>query len=88
MNQSILFPDMQTWHAEAQVMSFPAQQSGALIECIVSKQALENLSGQSIVDQQQALAVFAQCRFDLEELAEGLIEDEQYNSSGQIEIMA
>ncbi|NVD05895.1 DUF1488 domain-containing protein [Vibrio sp. JPW-9-11-11] len=88
MNQSILFPDIQAWQAESQVISFPAQQSGALIECIVSKRALEKLSGQTVSDEQQALAVFAQYRFDLEELAEGLIEDEEYNSLGQIEVMA
>ncbi|WP_038175867.1 MULTISPECIES: DUF1488 domain-containing protein [Vibrio] len=86
MNQSILFPDIQTWHAESEVMTFPAQQSGALIECIVTKGELEKLSDQVIADEQQALRIFNQYRFDLEELAEGLIEDEEFNHHGQIEI--
>ena len=67
-------------------MTFPAQQSGALIECIVTKNALEKLSGQIIADGQQALRIFNQYRFDLEELAEGLIEDEEFNYRCQIEI--
>ncbi len=30
MNQNILFPDVQTWHAEQGQVEFPAQQAGAL----------------------------------------------------------
>ena len=53
---------------EHQAILFPAQQSGALIECLVTKTELEHLSGQSIASSQQALDIFAQYRFDLEEL--------------------
>ncbi|EKM30077.1 hypothetical protein VCHENC02_4170, partial [Vibrio harveyi] len=35
MNQSILFPDMQSWDKTLQAVNFTAQQSGALIECYV-----------------------------------------------------
>ena len=31
MNQSILFPDMQSWDEASQSVNFAAQQSGALI---------------------------------------------------------
>ena len=86
MNQSILFPDIQSWDEEKQSVVFPAQQSGALIQCVVNTPELEKLSGQKIEDGQQALKVFSQYRFDLEELAEELIEDEEYNSNGEIEI--
>ncbi|EGU34174.1 hypothetical protein VII00023_06607 [Vibrio ichthyoenteri ATCC 700023] len=87
MNQSILFPDMQTWDDEQQAIVFPAQQSGALIECLISQAELERLSGQSIATSQQALEIFAQYRFDLEELAEALIEEEEFNPQGQIEVV-
>ncbi|MDG3086721.1 DUF1488 domain-containing protein [Vibrio hannami] len=87
MNQSILFPDIQEWKEESQVVIFPAQQSGALIECLVSKPKLAELSGRDIVSGEDALSAFTDLRFDLEEIAEELIEDEMFNSSGQIEII-
>lgn len=88
MNQSILFPDIQSWDEEKQVVLFSAQQSGALIQCLVDKQELEKLSGQVIGNAQQALEVFSQYRFDLEELAEELIEEEEFNSQGNIEVVS
>ncbi len=86
MNQSILFPEMQTWDSESQRVTFPAQQSGALIECSITKEELEKLSGATIFSEQQALDVFIQNRFDIEELAEEQIDEEQYNELGQIEV--
>lgn len=86
MNQSILFPDVQTWDKEKQVVIFPAQSRGALIECVVSKHYLERLSGQALEDESAVLSAFTQLRFDVEEEAETLIEDEMFSSSGQIEI--
>lgn len=88
MNQSILFPDLQTWDEQNRTMTFPAQQSGALIECIVSQEELEKASGQSISDAQQAQDLFAQYRFELEELAEQLIEDEEFNADGKVEVIS
>jgi hypothetical protein len=87
MNQSILFPDIQTWDEESQSVVFPAQQSGALIECLITLEQLAKLVGREI-ESGQALSVFNELRFDLEELAEELIEEEEFNSSGQIEIQA
>ena len=86
MNQAILFPDMQHWHQASQSVVFPAQHVGALIECVVSISVLRKISGEAIENSQQALQVFAQWRFDLEELAETLIEDEEFNAQGQVEI--
>jgi len=88
MNQSILFPDVQEWNAELEAVVFPAQQSGALIECVVSSKELQKICGISIHNGQQALAAFADVRFDLEELAEELIEDEAFNQLGQIEVVS
>ncbi|WP_434357629.1 DUF1488 domain-containing protein [Parasalinivibrio latis] len=86
MNQNILFPDVQTWHAEQGQVEFPAQQAGALITCFVSKQWLETAIGHSLDDETAVLAAFANCRFDLEDIAEGAIEDENFNTEGCIEI--
>lgn len=86
MNQSILFPDLQNWDESLQAVVFSAQQAGALIECVISKAELEKLSGQLINDGQQALAVFTDYRFDAEELAEELIENEDFTRDGKINI--
>ena len=88
MNQSILFPDIQDWDEESQSIVFPAQQSGALIECVVSIAELSRLSCKDIEGGEQALAVFSELRFDIEELAEELIEEEEYDSSNRIQIKA
>ena len=84
MNQSILFPDMQSWDEVSQSVNFAAQQSGALIECYVTKQKLEKLSGSQIETEQAAIDAFIDFRFDLEEIAEELIEDEAFNEEGHI----
>lgn len=87
MNQSILFPDIQQWDKNQQLMTFPAQYGGALIGCYITKTHLERVSGMSIQSSEQALTVFRICRFDLEELAEALIEDECYDAEGKIEVV-
>ena len=84
MNQSILFPDIQAWDDGSQSVRFTAQQAGALIECFVTKQKLEQLSSSVIDSEQVAIDVFVDYRFDLEEIAESLIEDEAFNSKGHI----
>ena len=84
MNQSILFPDMQSWDQVSQSINFAAQQAGALIECYVTKQMLEKLSGSQIETEQAAIDAFIDFRFDLEEIAEELIEDEAFNEEGHI----
>lgn len=86
MNQSILFPDIQSWDEPSQSVRFPAQHSGALIECYVTKQKLAELNRSDIEDEQQAIAAFVNCRFDLEEIAEELIEDEAFDEEGHIVI--
>ncbi|ANQ18383.1 DUF1488 domain-containing protein [Vibrio natriegens] len=86
MNQSILFPDIQSWDESSQSIHFPAQQSGALIECYVTKQQLSKMSGLDIEDEQKAVEAFLALRFDLEEMAEELIEGEAFNEEGHIVI--
>ncbi|CAH1531048.1 conserved hypothetical protein [Vibrio jasicida] len=84
MNQSILFPDMQSWDEASQSVNFAAQQSGALIECYVTKQKLVKLSGSLIETEQAAIKVFTDYRFDLEEIAEELIEEEAFSEESHI----
>lgn len=84
MNQSILFPDLQTWDDNTESIHFPAQQSGALIECVISSIELGRLSNLTIEGEEHALKVFKSMRFDIEELVEDLIEAEEYDSSGAI----
>ncbi|WEM42258.1 DUF1488 domain-containing protein [Photobacterium sp. DA100] len=86
MNQDILFADMQTWHSARQAVNFPAQQGGALINCWVSRAWLENACGQALANEAAVINAFVQCRFDLEEIAETMIEDEDFNGDGDIEI--
>ena len=84
MNQSILFPDLQHWDEEQQVVVFFAQQNGALIECIISLSALEELAETPLAEPSEIMNTFSQWRFDLEESAEQAIDEERFNASGQI----
>jgi len=84
MNQSILFPDIQTWDIENQAVIFPAQNQGSLIECLVTKSYLDQLNGCALKDELDIISLFLQYRFDLEEQAELLIEEEEFSPSGQI----
>lgn len=86
MNQDIIFADLQSWDPQRQAVNFPAQQAGALIMCWVSRSWLEQQCGQALTDEAATLATFSQFRFDLEELAETLIEDEDFNPDGEIVI--
>ncbi|GEM81124.1 DUF1488 domain-containing protein [Vibrio superstes] len=86
MNQSIIFTDQQSWDENRKAVVFIGQQSGNLIECLVSADYLGNLCQLQIDDEAMALKVFSEYRFDLEDLAEELIEAEEFNQLGQIEI--
>lgn len=92
MNQSILFPDIQQWDEATSCIRFPAQQAGALIECKISFATLIQLNNASLNNSakedmaKRALVLFAQARFDIEELAEELIEDEEFDLNGEIQI--
>lgn len=86
MNQSILFPDIQEWDESKQVVTFPAQCAGSLIECVITKDHLESLAKFPIGNAQTAIEVFCKFRFDIEEQAEEMIEEERYNDLDQIEI--
>jgi hypothetical protein len=82
VNQAIQFIDRVEFDEQTQLLTFYAQVSGLMVECIVNTQSL------SISDMAAAKQYFETLRFDYEDLAEQLIDDEEYNSAGQIEITA
>lgn len=82
MNQAIQFIDRVEFDEQTHLLTFFAQVSGLMVECIVNTQSL------LISDMAAAKQHFESLRFDYEELAEQLIKDEEYNSAGQIEIKA
>jgi hypothetical protein len=90
MNQSIIFPDDQQWHSKEGYITFPAQSAGLLITCVISPEMLAKLSGQAISADglndtgKQALQLFAAYRFEVEELAEQLIDDECFDNQGRV----
>jgi hypothetical protein len=88
MNQSVIFPDIQSWCNDTQKVCFPAQHSGHLIECFISLSALKKISGKLTIDSSNALEVFVQYRFDIEEMAENEIENDHYDEQGYIEILS
>ena len=51
-----------------------------LVECIIEVNTLK------LTDESHATEYFEKYRFDYEERAEELIEEESYNSAGQIEV--
>lgn len=86
MNQDILFADIQLWDSEKQAVNFPAQQAGALITCWVSLSWLQQKTEHPLIEEVDILSTFTANRFDLEELAEEMIEEEEFNRDGDIEI--
>lgn len=84
MNQAILFSDELSWNQQAQSVDFSAQCMGALIECRVTASLLEKLTQVKVVDEKSAVEAFELCRFDIEEQAEQLIEEEEYDANGRI----
>ena len=86
MNQNILFADREQWDEARQAVNFPALQGGQLITCWVTRAWLEQFTQRTLPTEAAVLAAFGECRFDLEEDAEALIEDEAFNQDGDIEI--
>lgn len=84
MNQAILFSPNALWNSEREMVEFHAQQSGMLIYCFVTTQKLKQLASIDSISAENAISVFESLRFDLEELAEELIEDEQFSQDGTV----
>lgn len=84
MNQSVIFSDQ--LFIEADKVRFVAQQQGVNINCYASFSAISMLCEQQEVNPSNVVNLFERCRFDLEDKAEALIEQEAFNDKGDIEI--
>ncbi|MEQ4676842.1 DUF1488 domain-containing protein [Providencia vermicola] len=69
MNQLIQFPDREEWDESSEVVRFPVLISGLLAECTISQALLLQRYG----EQETALVLFQQNRWDIEEEFEALI---------------
>jgi hypothetical protein len=81
MNQNLIFGDDVT--ALENAVRFSAQQQGQVILCLISFSSLTKLSS-LLVTVNNAVTVFEQIRFDIEELAEKAIKDELFEDDGSI----
>ncbi|MCE0556565.1 MULTISPECIES: DUF1488 domain-containing protein [unclassified Motilimonas] len=86
MNQSIQFPDQQQWHQAKGMVVFPALNGGQLIQCHVSLNFLTQHGELADSSSASVLALFEQLRFDLEELAEEKIANEDFDTNGDINL--
>ncbi|NKF51832.1 DUF1488 domain-containing protein [Shewanella sp. WXL01] len=91
MNQAIQFDNELTIIDNS--VRFNAQQQGQVLVCVVSFADLQALNQQlnyanEVVSSENALQVFESLRFDIEELAEQQILDEQVNGQGEVHISA
>ena len=84
MNQGILFPELADWQPHEQRIHFPAQQMGALVDCYISRRRLEKMTGLSLAREEDILRAFESVRFDIEEMAEKLIEEQEVAEDGAI----
>ncbi|WP_413691890.1 DUF1488 domain-containing protein [Psychromonas sp. KJ10-2] len=88
MNQSIIFSDNEYYNSDLQQVEFQAQCQGRLIQCVISWIALSSLDQQNDSDAQanekSALTRFDDARFDIEDLAEELINQQDFNEDGKI----
>lgn len=84
MNQGILFPDLMEWQAQEQRVHFPAQQMGALINCYISRRRLEKMTGLVLTKEDDIVRAFESVRFDIEDITEKLIEEQEFGEDGAI----
>ncbi|MGL4251722.1 MAG: DUF1488 domain-containing protein [Aeromonas sp.] len=84
MNQGILFPELMEWQASEQRVHFPAQHMGALIDCYISQRRLEKMTGLALTKEEDIVRAFESIRFDIEELTEKLIEEQEFAEDGAI----
>ncbi len=77
MNQTVQFPDYEYWDEDKQAVCFPALCHGMQLTCAIAEEGLHHRYGQG-----EALSLFRQNRWDLEEEAERLIVQQSDDSTG------
>ena len=91
MNQAILFSDNERYNPTLLQVEFEAQCQGALITCIISVDNLFQLNDKNLKSQDtsetEILNSFESSRFDIEELAEQMINDQAFNEDGQVYLL-
>ena len=84
MNQSILFNGGVVWQETQQRLMFSAQMMGATVPCYISRHYLEQLAARPLLRPADLLQTFEALRFDIEELAEQKIEEQEFAEDGSI----
>ncbi|BDY02993.1 DUF1488 domain-containing protein [Ferrimonas sp. YFM] len=84
MNQQIQFNDQLQVDMQQHHLSFTALVAGQKVGCYIALPALAHLANAEITTQEQAIQAFEQHRFDLEDEAETLIEEENFDAQGRI----
>tara|TARA_R110001583_G_scaffold2536_10_gene18293 strand:+ start:14050 stop:14352 length:303 start_codon:yes stop_codon:yes gene_type:complete len=91
MNQAIIFSDNEQYNIDSQQVEFQAQSQGALISCVISLNHLQKLNhqtditcGQLINVETTALTLFDNARFDIEDLAEEMINQQAFSEDGKV----
>ena len=82
MKQAIQFPDREEWRTDVSAVVFPAMVHGMQLTCAISGEMLASRFGGDTPE--QWLEIFQQHRWDLEEEAEGLIQDQQEDAQGWV----
>lgn len=75
MNQAIQFPDRESWRDEEQMIYFPVLVGGFQRECRISAAQIQSRFGGTDAD--SWLALFKEHRWDIEDLFESLVLNEQ-----------
>ncbi|WP_144211776.1 DUF1488 family protein [Shewanella donghaensis] len=89
MNQSVIFTDLVEWDELQQTVIFIAQVQGMNVNCIIPiakllEKTQDKASDVVQMQQEHVLALFERVRFDFEDLAEELIEAEEFDEQGNI----
>ncbi|MCC4834028.1 hypothetical protein BCU84_17340 [Shewanella sp. 10N.286.51.B7] len=86
MNQSIIFTDIVEWDEALKQVYLIVQVQGVNVSCFIKPAIIEKLTSTTIKNGTEAIVAFEQVRFDIEDLAEALIESESFDEHGHIYI--
>lgn len=95
MNQTIIFTDNEHYNIALSQIEFQAQSQGILISCVISLSHLKRLNEQTERvtdkllesdnnDQKHVLDLFENVRFDIEDIAEKMINQQAFSEDGRI----
>jgi len=91
MNQTILFSDNERYNSALEQVEFEAQCQGALVTCVISVDNLFQLNEKDAklqdTSETEILSLFESSRFDIEDIAEQLINDQRFNEDGKVYLL-